>query len=235
MKTHTYKGWSDFSKKFLVKFGELSSQRKRQLVFRGQADAQWPLRTSLDRVRTFGSAAEREGCLTGLVRQFQRQVRRLYPDLSLEGELAWELLGRHHGLPTSVLDFSRSPYVSAYFAFAEPIPKGATAASIWVLDLEAFDRDPVPQIAIVDEDDQIRFNPREQQQFGLFVKVKDVAPVEELLKDHLERHDIPTGDKERATVLSALNDMMITAGHLFRDMDGAARTAAINVLVFGES
>ena len=77
-------------------------------------------------------------------------------------------------------------------------------------------------------------NPRAQQQQGLFLKVKDVVPVENLIGDYLEHHDIPTGSGEQSAVLSALNDMMITARHLFRDLDGAARTAAINVLVFGE-
>jgi hypothetical protein len=123
--------------------------------------------------------------------------------------------------------------VASYVAFAEPAPQGATAASIWVLDQEKFDRDAVPQVALIDEDDQIRFNPRARQQEGLFLKVKDVAPVENLIGDYLERHDLPTGAAERGAVLSALNDMMITARNLFRDMDGAARTAAINVLVFG--
>lgn len=234
MKAVTYKNWADFAKTFLVPYDAGPPGRKRQLVFRGQADSRWPLKTSLDRLRGFASAAEREGVLASLIDQFRRLARSLEAGLRPEGPIEWELLGRHHGLPTSVLDFTRSPYVASYFAYAERPPDGATMASVWVLDLEQFDHHTAPQVAVIDDEDQIRFNPRAHEQHGLFVKVKDAAALEALIGDHLVRHDIPTGDRQRTVVLSALAGMMITSRNLFRDLDGAARTAAINVLVLGE-
>lgn len=232
MKTKIYKGWSDFFKKFLSKYAELSSQTRELLVFRGQADSRWSLLTSLDRFVRFNSAAEREECLEKLISQFRRQERRS-AELRSDTDSEWELLGRHHGLPTSVLDFTRSPYVAAYFAFAEPSPSDAEYASIWVLDRALFSSDSSQQVEIIDEEELIKFNPRAQEQQGLFLKMKEVGPIENILTDCLERHDIPTGYEQRKVVLAALDAMLISAQRLFRDLDGAARTASVNVLVLG--
>jgi hypothetical protein len=232
MKTKTYKGWSDFFRKFLARYAELSTQTREQLASRGQADARWSLLTSLDRVASFSSAAEREQCLEKLIRQFRQQARRS-AELKPETDLEWELLGRHHGLPTSVLDFTTSPYVAAYFAFAEPLPTDATHASIWVLDRERLSTDPILQVAIIDKEELIRFNPRAQEQQGLFLKMKEVGPIESVLSDCLERHDIAIDNSQRTVVLAALDGMLISARKLFGDLDGAARTAAVNVMVLG--
>ena len=235
VKTTAYKDWADFFKKFLPKYSALSGETRVQLVFRGHADSRWPLLTSLDRVRKFSNAAEREQCLQLLIRHFRQQARSVVADLRPETELEWELLGRHHGLPTSVLDFSHSPYVAAYFAFADEAPKDAKAVSIWMLNRERFATLSAPQIEIIDEEDQIRFNPRAQEQQGLFLKMKEVGPVENVIPGCLERHDISIEHPQRVFVLAALDAMLITARSLFRDLDGAARTAAINVLTLGRS
>jgi FRG domain len=231
IKPTVYKDWEAFFKKFFPKYSSLSAPTRAQLVFRGQADSRWALLPTLDRVKKYGSTAERELQLSQLISQFRQQARSLVSDLRPVADLEWELLGRHHGLPTSVLDFTRSPYVAAYFAFAEVSPSDSTHASIWVFNRDRFDRDPAPQIDIVDDEEQIRFNPRAQEQQGLFLKMKEVGPLEAVIPGCLERHDIPTGPEHRATALSTLDAMLITARSLFRDLDGAARTAALNVLV----
>ena len=229
-----YKNWADFTRRFLTKYHERDRARRRQLLFPGQADSRWHLLTTLDRAETFVSAAVRERRLTELVGRFRAHAHTLAANLELTGDLEWELFGRHHGLPTSVLDFSYSPYVAAYFAFHEPAPPGAGRSSIWALDLAGFDTDATPQVAIIDDEAQIRFNPRAQLQNGLFVKMKDVGPVERVLSARLTRHDLPTGRVERAGVLSVLDAMLINARTLFRDLDGAARAARTDVLVFTE-
>lgn len=107
------------------------------IVYRGQRCAAWALETTLER--------ERVGNLTAL-QYFERATRHRRELESLTG-MAWhvpdddeakEQLGRdadslmvhppaypylvylrHHGFPSPLLDWSLSPYVAAFFAFAE--------------------------------------------------------------------------------------------------------------------
>lgn len=94
-------------------------------VFRGQRRADWGLSPSIARLDPNylinKDTAERQ------IGQFRRAVRGRLSDYALveldnEDEL-WSV-GQHHGLFTPILDWSASPYVALYFAFAEEDPKG---------------------------------------------------------------------------------------------------------------
>jgi FRG domain len=101
-------------------------------AFRGQADATWPLETSLTRyLKTFGGpqknwlARERH-----ILHTFKRKAHVLLPDIPAEGEtLEWLALMQHHGAPTRLLDFSWSPYVAAFFA----LERATKDAIIWAI------------------------------------------------------------------------------------------------------
>jgi len=101
-------------------------------TFRGQADASWPLETSLTRyLRTFGGPSkgwrERE---RHILHTFKRKAHLLLPETPEEGEtLEWLALMQHHGAPTRLLDFSWSPYVAAFFA----LERATANAAIWAI------------------------------------------------------------------------------------------------------
>ncbi|NQU22461.1 MAG: FRG domain-containing protein [Candidatus Nealsonbacteria bacterium] len=225
--------WVSF-KAELDSYVRLSPGRRREFVFRGQADSRWELRASLDRNSTFTSEVDRESCLKALINCFTQEVSGVDASLSFKTETEWEMLGRHHGLPTSLLDWTQSPFVGAYFAFADSAPADAECASVWMFDRDMFATRVLPEIEVIDNEQLNRFNPRAIEQRGLFLQIKRAATsLEELLADHLVRYDIPLS--ERQFVLADLDEMLINSRKLFRDLDGAARSAMNRVLVLGET
>lgn len=97
-------------------------------LFRGQADADWKLETTLERTTQY----------TVLMEEYYRSIRAVRPAVaSLTGKdwpipdnfepnqgrpspppgYEFMIYLRHHGFPSPLLDWSKSPYVAAYFAF----------------------------------------------------------------------------------------------------------------------
>lgn len=90
--------------------------------FRGQADAEWELKTTIERVfeREGVSPDQRMDVEAELIREFKRAYHQFGvhipgPDAPIE----WLALMRHYGAPTRLLDFTYSLYVAAYFALED--------------------------------------------------------------------------------------------------------------------
>lgn len=111
------------------------------LVFRGLADSQWKLTTTL----------ERAGCSAMRLRDYYLLTHRIRPAIETATNSRWEIADftlamekdfndrdlildhrfptqemyrfmiylRHHGFPSPLLDWSLSPYVAAFFAFRD--------------------------------------------------------------------------------------------------------------------
>ena len=178
-----------------------------------------------------------------------RSIGEQYEDKDLDLNL-WALwaLARHHGLPSSLLDWTRRPLVAAYFAATnshqEKIPTGQLG--VWAL------RRPKQVSCFVEWDDdynpprigRLRFydpqtvtNPNLQAQSGLFtiLRVEGFPPVDkyiENLDDHeLERMDRPPPimrlfslPREHASeLLRLLSDEGIHGASMFPGYDGVVR------------
>jgi len=111
------------------------------LLFRGQADASWSLSTTLERSP---GRIERVEKYYSIIREIKPQIE-TFTDRSFEtpefgdvhsiaqdydnfsrslafGKLPgyeYMIYLRHHGFPSPLLDWSRSPYVAAFFAFGK--------------------------------------------------------------------------------------------------------------------
>jgi hypothetical protein len=106
------------------------SDFKPSWVFRGQAHADWQLNTSLERLTLTISAENAE---TKMTTEFQRRAHHYPEAVPLpESVLDWLALMQHYGAPTRLLDFTRSPYVAAYFALEATDDRSSCA--IWAVD-----------------------------------------------------------------------------------------------------
>jgi hypothetical protein len=107
----------------------------RRWAFRGQADADWGLTPAIERLApepVFWNNAE-----TRILRDFKERAH-LYLRASPapDDELSWLALMRHHGAPTRLLDWTKSPYVAAFFAASEAARDEPFA--VWAIDQSAI-------------------------------------------------------------------------------------------------
>ena len=120
-----------------------------QPLFRGQANSNWELNTTLDRILKNELIS---------VEQYHFALRKILNEVSSWTEKRWEIdesakpsvssFGdylsfipqktyefmtylRHHGFPSPLLDWTHSPYVAAFFAFRD-IPIDAQTVSIFI-------------------------------------------------------------------------------------------------------
>ncbi len=221
------------------------------LIYRGQADATWPVKSSMDRweERFPTYLGGRFGCppVTREVHlvAFQHAVKGRRgsnpPELS---EDEWWVLGQHHGLKTPMLDWTMSPFVALFFAFEEKCIDGNEPESraVFVLSssciLQEHSKEapaPLPYTPLKET------SPRLVNQAGLLLRMPEECDLQEYVQTHFENENsagtpIPMGsharcilekivipNTDRTDCLKLLNKMNINRSSLFPDLDGAAQ------------
>lgn len=201
-------------------------------VFRGHADKDWSLESTLSRLsKRISSDIPPETITKNQLEVFRRKIR------GLRGENPKELrdfelwaLGQHYGLCTPLLDWSESPYIAAYFAFENAKDCSGDYRSIYALDqgeiLKEMNKDKHKfkdfQFINPLTDD----NKRITAQSGLFTKL----PIETSLEKFLQSREMDNvlckfniEDFYRLDVLNDLKLMNITASSIYPDLIGAAK------------
>jgi hypothetical protein len=117
---------------YLLEWANQVSNNK-NLVYRGQANNGWPLRTSLARHFLNNPVNPHEWRKRELkmYRLFRERLIHICPNL-YDALPPIEILSlmQHHGLPTRLIDFTYSPFVAAYFA----VINAQGDSAIWVID-----------------------------------------------------------------------------------------------------
>jgi hypothetical protein len=223
IQTREFKTWSEL-KEYLTGFSSLDYTSKERFLFRGQSDSRWALQPTLDRSGVSGrSSQNREDLASSLQLQFEREAQGLGVPRDLSARQR-EMLARHHGLPSPLLDWTRTPYVAAYFAFDDVVRDvSRQSVAIWILDRTKLVEKDDKDILVLDQDliDSVRV----VEQEAAFVRIGgNVSSMESVASHALYRFDIAAS--QRSVALKDLGTMRITARTLFRDLDGAARSAA---------
>jgi len=228
-------------------------------AFRGQEKAAWKLFSLLSRYlqdfvpdRTVWETREARA-----IRIFRRKAHNYINDPhTLESDLRCLALMQHHGAPTRLIDFTKSPYVAAFFALESAIDDASiyavNAPILWqklptgLTDLTHENIDPrnpgsfskffaTNKYELVWTGEPREMDRRLLAQSGTFV-VPGVLekPVEDILMSYhstepLIRKFILPARKIRSVFMRSLYRMNITNATLFPDLEGLAKSVAVEL------
>lgn len=238
--------WRDFLELATEQFATAPA-----FVYRGQADSEWRVRSSLDRLEA--KYPKRKNLLGGRPDYFDRpplleeehlaafkRAMRGRIGLSAEGltDDEYWALGQHHGLATPLTDWTRSPFVALFFAFeeAERVDRNSKMSEPAQRVVYALSTSTI-QTGDGSKDDTVRLvspstntNYRLVSQAALLLKLPRRTDLETYVRKHFrgERHrqiltKIEIVNADRDGCLVALNKMNINRMSLFPDADGVAR------------
>jgi hypothetical protein len=110
-------------------YKELAEKSRLEWIFRGQSNSNWDLQTTLDRSGITTDFPEFED---ELIRDFIRGAKfYLQAEQIPKSLLEWFSMIQHFGAPSRLLDFTKSPYIAAYFAFEQATNEDI---AIWIVD-----------------------------------------------------------------------------------------------------
>jgi hypothetical protein len=105
-------------------------------IYRGQASADWILSSSLERSSLIEINHDIENIL---IDEYRRAIHSFLPQMEIPTTiLEWLYLLQHYGTPTRLIDFTKSPYVGAFFAFEEDHDDQSGRVAIWCLNKIKF-------------------------------------------------------------------------------------------------
>lgn len=105
-------------------------------VFRGQSDSNWRLYPSIARP---DPSVNPEKAQFAILEELKLRLPSVY-EKDLKDDWSLLALAQHHGAPTPLLDWTRSPLVALWFAVAEKVRTASvTNAAVWAFRTEAND------------------------------------------------------------------------------------------------
>ncbi len=239
-------------------------RKHRALVFRGLTDASWPLTTTLERYSDgempFMGYYRAISASEPQIRTFTRtewdpidsfpdvdKIASQYDsfDLHLWGgqlkALGYMAYLRHHGFPSPLLDWTRSPYIAAFFAFRDQTTAPPERAAIFVYcehpkGLKGWSSGESRIFRLGPHVRTARRHHLQQGEYTMclfweretgwrFVRHETVFARNEREQDALWKFTIPWGEREK--VLRVLDDHNVNAFSLFESDEALLETLAL--------
>jgi hypothetical protein len=232
--------WAQFTRDL---YGELFSGEafeEERYLFRGVGSDEWHLESSFDRDARHVPPEHRGDEAAELLRLFKEECEASdgaagrYP-ANWHAQIA---LAQHYSLPTRALDWTESPYVAGYFAFADAYAFGRADerghVAVWALDRRhaAWEGENGVEIVTAGR----RGNERMIRQRAALTYLNAAATaLDEYALEHPEpgnalvRFSLPKS--EARVALADLAAMGITSTRLFPDREGAARAARVRYAI----
>ncbi len=220
-------------------------------IFRGQRKSSWPLEPSLDRtVKQINRPLNPASHLQSF--RMSARARRGQNPQQLNDNECWAL-GQHYGLDTPLLDWTESPFLGLYFAFAKPREKPADRRAVYALSRRLVEEksDDIKRALVKDapvRPDVVEIispltddNARLVNQRGLFTRAPAGVDLEKWVRTHfagkadsvLIKILIPEQDADRENCLRSLNLMNINHVTLFPDLSGSTEFCNMSLRIQG--
>jgi len=259
MKVTLLKCWEEFedaSSREISKTRELREKRGRHIsypLFRGVGDSRYPLKSSLERLGKASSVSEyyrtvevvHDHIETCTGKQWNLDTRVRYGKFDLRSPEFMVYL-RQKGFPSPLLDWTRCPYIAAFFAFRDIYHKPADGECVSIFVFREYCgrcknwtlQKPHlytigPSIAtcrthyLQRSEYSICVQEREGEMY--FAHYEDVRNDDENEQDILVKYNIPMSEQDK--VLRKLDLMNITAYSLFDSEPSLMDTLAVRELV----
>lgn len=194
-------------------------------VWRGHGSSAWELKSTLERKLEKYPRTQWPALTSNHLEKFRFAIRgrRGSNPATLNDDNEVWALGQHNGLATPLLDWTSSPFVALYFAFADasPTPKGSRA--VYALHKHFAKESGIELVSpLMDE------NQRLVNQAGLFTRSPDDKTIPEVITEAYENNNkinllkIIIPNREREKCLKTLERMNINHVTLFPDIYGAS-------------
>lgn len=229
----------------MFKFSSFFHNGIGQYYFRGQSNANWNLETTLERFERQLNPFT-DGTKDFLLKEFKRLIRGkgLLKEINATSDEDFFCLGQHYGLPTPMLDWTESFYISLFFAFADEIPIDVENIAVWAIQTSASDAmddwnsssESSLEIKFVDPFSDV--NSRLISQSGMLLQKPSGVDLEDLISKYcrgnshspvLAKLTMPA--KERENVINALFSMNINWATIYPGIEGAAKHAKMKLQI----
>lgn len=121
-------------------------------AFRGQANADWGLTSTLERVIGRKWSAENARRFESYSLQLFQSKYHIYSGSEHipTSKLSWLSVMQHYGVPTRLIDFTTSPYIALYFALETYDPLSQSDFAVYAVDYTAVMEASIRHIGKVD-------------------------------------------------------------------------------------